>query len=396
MGAQFGVVLECAKRDREPEDERPPETTAAATPLLQDTNGSGALPHARDGNTMPHSKEKIARRIETEAKRRFLMALERVQTLEKQLGAIVAYFIVGYLYYSNAAGWSLLKCLYFSVEVITSVGYGDILPPPTDHALLFTSGYILCGIFIVATVVAQIFDSLVSGAVAEAMTELDRMRDEAMKNMCNPSDDSLIFKETEAKTEGSGRKFKCPDLTILKLLSASIACLVIGMIGFTWFSTVGDLTSGLYDNLNPWVRAFYFAVVTLTTVGFGDVFPTSPGSVLFCTAFMLVGIPTFGLGLAKFANHFTQGLANASASLVQVSKLDQNKFASLVEFESELHQVCQWKGKDGQVDVCEYMAFILVRNGVVSLETVRDIIDGFNRLDRDGSGSISVQDIPTE
>lgn len=41
-----------------------------------------------------------------------------------------------------------------------------------------------------------------------------------------------------------------------------------------------------------WVQSFYFSVVTLTTVGYGDFHPTSDPSRLFAAIYILVGVST--------------------------------------------------------------------------------------------------------
>ena len=39
-----------------------------------------------------------------------------------------------------------------------------------------------------------------------------------------------------------------------------------------------------------WIQSFYFSVTTLTTVGFGDLHPTSDGSRLFTAIYILIGV----------------------------------------------------------------------------------------------------------
>jgi voltage-gated potassium channel len=39
-----------------------------------------------------------------------------------------------------------------------------------------------------------------------------------------------------------------------------------------------------------WIQSFYFSVVTISTVGYGDLVPTNDGSRLFTAIYILVGV----------------------------------------------------------------------------------------------------------
>jgi voltage-gated potassium channel len=54
---------------------------------------------------------------------------------------------------------------------------------------------------------------------------------------------------------------------------------------------------------NPW-RGLWFAIVTVTTVGYGDTFPTSPLGRVVASFLMIVGIGFLGLATAAIAGHF--------------------------------------------------------------------------------------------
>jgi voltage-gated potassium channel len=54
---------------------------------------------------------------------------------------------------------------------------------------------------------------------------------------------------------------------------------------------------------NVW-RGLWFAVVTVTTVGYGDTFPTSPGGRVVASGLMVIGIGFLGLATAAIASHF--------------------------------------------------------------------------------------------
>jgi voltage-gated potassium channel len=62
---------------------------------------------------------------------------------------------VGTVVYHVLEGWSFLDSLYFSVVTLATVGYGD-LHPTTDLAKLFTIGYILVGIGILAAFASEL------------------------------------------------------------------------------------------------------------------------------------------------------------------------------------------------------------------------------------------------
>lgn len=65
------------------------------------------------------------------------------------------------------------------------------------------------------------------------------------------------------------------------IVSAVIS--LVTLIGFgTWaFRLFEDWT---------WAESFYFSVATLTTVGYGDIHPTSDGSRVFTAIFILIGV----------------------------------------------------------------------------------------------------------
>ena len=71
------------------------------------------------------------------------------------LASVATLLGVGTVVYSVLEHWSLLDSLYFSVVTLATVGYGD-LTPTTDIAKLFTIGYILTGIGIVAAFASEV------------------------------------------------------------------------------------------------------------------------------------------------------------------------------------------------------------------------------------------------
>ena len=91
---------------------------------------------------------------------------------------------------------------------------------------------------------------------------------------------------------------------LYKALTASAVLLVaVGTLAFSW--------------LEEWsvVDSFYFSVVAITTVGFGDLSPTTDGAKLFTVAYILVGISIVGTYLdARLKRHSVKRVKSRSSS----------------------------------------------------------------------------------
>jgi len=70
---------------------------------------------------------------------------------------------------------------------------------------------------------------------------------------------------------------------VVAAAGAFLAILTVGTLGFRWLE---DWT---------WIEAFYFSTYTLTTVGYGDYFPSNDTSRLCASLYMIVGV-TITLG----------------------------------------------------------------------------------------------------
>ena len=76
-----------------------------------------------------------------------------------------------------------------------------------------------------------------------------------------------------------------------------------------------------------WFVSFYFSVCTLTTVGYGDYFPTTDASRLFTAIYVLVGVTiafgAFGLLGAGYISRSQQILRRISALENKAQKKDR-------------------------------------------------------------------------
>jgi len=84
-----------------------------------------------------------------------LRALARDPEGKILLASLVLVLLVGTVVYTLLEGWSPIDALYFSVVTLATVGFGD-LHPTTEPAKLFTVGYILIGIGILAAFASEL------------------------------------------------------------------------------------------------------------------------------------------------------------------------------------------------------------------------------------------------
>ena len=88
------------------------------------------------------------------------------------------------------------------------------------------------------------------------------------------------------------------------------------------FALVGALLlSGtlFYRGVEGWsvLDSLYFSVTTLTTVGYGDLAPTTPGSKVFTIVYILVGVGVLVGFVGKLASHILEARGNDREKLLR-------------------------------------------------------------------------------
>ncbi len=82
---------------------------------------------------------------------------------------------------------------------------------------------------------------------------------------------------------------------VAKIGSLVISSIVIGTIGYMWLSGYN------------FVDALYMTVITVTTVGFGELQPFSPEEKIFTIFLILTSITIFGYAVSAFSEYLVSG-----------------------------------------------------------------------------------------
>lgn len=180
---------------------------------------------------------------------------------------------------------TVVECIYFMSQVITTVGYGDIVPSKI-RGQVFVGLYTLGALFIIAMLVSDVTnhvtkaaekyrDSLIGGYTAGMAAQHDCKH---RGGQCSTSVHDLIAPAR-------------PSATPLLMSIATFAALDIVWIGF--FSTFPGEDKTVF-------QALYMSVITLGTVGLGAFTPLTEEGMIFGAFMMLFGSAALVSAIGNF------------------------------------------------------------------------------------------------
>lgn len=257
--------------------------------------------------------------------RRFTARLERIAAV-----VVALHLLGGAVCMHLIEGWELFDSLYFCVVTLATVGFGD-MAPITPTGRLFVSGYVLVGF------------TLVSAGLG-----------------------ALVAKAQSATARGkTGR----PDhRRALGSAAAMAGCIVI----------VGALGANMAEGWGL-IDSLYWAVVTCSSVGFGDLTP-SDSSRAVAALYILASVAGFASAAGR--------VASAVASAELEAQIDEFVGRGVSE---DLVREIDGDG-DGTISRDEYLRFMLVATGRLEAHDLRLIDAQFDELDEDGDGLLRTGD----
>jgi hypothetical protein len=128
-------------------------------------------------------------------------------------------------------------------------------------------------------------------------------------------------------------------------------------------------------------KTIYYLVITASTIGYGDVTPPTQTGRFIAIFFIPIACGAMGQWLGIVANFiiggrqakFRENLGNRELTQRDLDIMDEDG--------------------DGLVSRAEFLEFMLVAMNKIDTELVNDLRSHFNKLDTDGTGELSRQDL---
>lgn len=204
------------------------------------------------------------------------------------LRVAVVYYVLGCAAYYYMEGWTPLETSYFLTVTSTTVGYGD-MGPTSPMSKLFTCFYALFGIVAVLGALTPLVSFLRGDWREKLLTCL------GCGPKVNTEDPDLTMDEINRRIDYRSR--------YMVALLAPLAVLIGGITvhyGFIREPPAPDADVPMFEaylrqfgvdiDINGLIDSFYWTMITMTTIGYGDITPQTDYAKLLAIAYLPLAV----------------------------------------------------------------------------------------------------------
>jgi hypothetical protein len=336
-----------------------------------------------------------------------LWANAAVDVAMKVCTFVIVYIGLAYYLLPHREGMHPGDGVYFLVATLTTVGFGDFAP--TKQETRASTVVLLPVGLLVITLVLVFISTIAVARVPKAVLKKYRLREEwasillqsayrgvRTRNLnINPRPTNIVAahaNQSHAQPYGvSGKpcKYYIQRITsAVKAVFGRTNMLLSTLIGRSFFLGfelfIVFLIGALFFRLHPredtstlsWVDAFYLAVQTSTTVGYGDITMISSGGKIFMGFYMILSTFAVSKVLSDFIDLCLNGCFGAHIN-------DMILESTEMVHKADIHG-------EGQVSESSYILFMLLQMQKVDARILDRLIDKFRELDLDRSGFLNV------
>lgn len=225
---------------------------------------------------------------------------------------VLSYIGVSILFYHFVEDWPVVDCIYFAMVIVTTVGYGDVTPK-TTAGKAFTIFFAFYGIITIAIALGKLAaqflnrqKSIAKEATKKLLNNVDSAS-AAVNLQCAPN--AATEKEVAlgvavlSSSSGAKKKSKTPKW-IRKIFSDSNKAILSALVPIG-VSIGGGLIVGAIEGW-PVLDCFYFSIITITTVGFGDKSPTSEAARIFTIFYLPLAVVSVAHGIGSIVEELSK------------------------------------------------------------------------------------------
>jgi hypothetical protein len=305
-------------------------------------------------------------------------------------------------------GWSVLDSLYFTVIYLTTIGYGD-LKPSTPAGKIFASLFALGGIVVLGLALGVVGSQLVEAEIKYAEMVREKTSNAIEKSFTHKrfqrmesSGSSTSLSSLDSSGSVTSHNGENSDLLAAILLvqqsegsfgeKVKSYAQKVGQKCWSTFCRIAKLLPGVVPIFSgaliiaylegwAWYDAFYYTVVTATTIGLGDLTPTSELSKSCAVIFIPFAVAAMGYILGQCASF-----------LVELRREEHDKKLWTCSLKLEDIQALD-KDHDGGVNELEYIKYMLVAMKKVDAHLFDELHDQFKQLDINNDGVVTKKDL---
>ena len=356
---------------------------AAASTLCADASGAFGFVACREhaAHAEAHHRERHARqRLKSKLSHsRLGHGLKRLKKKKKVAGesadvvfsllAIVAYLLLGVLYYHLKLDWTVIECMYFSFATVTTVGYGDFNGSESSSTMLFTAFFAFLGV------------GMIGLAIGELMEAIEQAKEAKKKKMIDQMSHDLAAGITDVRDIGKSffTQYKAWSISgfLPRMTRVFIPYTLIGMAGALILLSTEPAGSGIMTSDDPLITSFYVSIITALSIGYGDFSPTSDTG----RAWFIMYIPVSVVLMLKSLDEVNAAI-RAAGTTRKVETVDIKELLTMDE------------SGDAQVDMLEYVMYMLKSTGQVDSAIISGLENQFKALDASGDGTLGMDDFP--
>ncbi|WCJ33081.1 Two-pore potassium channel 1 [Euphorbia peplus] len=244
----------------------------------------------------------------------------------------------------------IIDAVYFCVVTMTTVGYGDLVPS-TSLVKILACVFVFLGVAIGGMILSKAADYLVEKQEILLVNALNRHKNLGLCKSINQIESNKV-------------RYKC-----------ILAFVILALLMF-----IGTIFLIQVEDMHP-VDAFYCVCSTVTTLGYGDrSFSTRAGRV-FAIIWITISTLIVGLCLMYLAEVLSEARQKALVNWVLTRKT------------TNLDLEAADLDDDGIVGAGEFVVYKLKEMGKITEQDISLVMEEFENLDVDDSGTLSVSDL---